>query len=264
MNHLLHPHSPHTFYSHLWHAVLVNGHYLGTWCYVILALLVMVEGPMMTLLGAGAAAAGLLRPQFVFLSAGMGNLAGDLLWYSLGRLGKTEWLLRYGRFLGLSREKINDMQNRMRAYAPRIIFVAKLTLFFMIPTLVAAGITRTRLRRWFPVDILAECIWTGSLVTVGYYLSQYIKRLETGLQIIAFVGMLISVFGLIAIIKHYGARWGQPQAEGDEKTSTQASPPLLTKERQGREPRGGLGGEVSPPRHLSEKGNGERVGDWRG
>ncbi|HLV81124.1 MAG TPA: hypothetical protein VKT32_12620, partial [Chthonomonadaceae bacterium] len=105
---MIHSHSPHTFFTHLWHTVLVNGQHLGTWCYVILALLVMVEGPMMTLLGAAAAAAGLLRPQFVFVSAGMGNLAGDLLWYSLGRLGKIEWLLRYGRFLGLNREKIHD------------------------------------------------------------------------------------------------------------------------------------------------------------
>ena len=214
---MIHSHSLHAFFSHLWHTVLVNGQHLGTWCYVILALLVMIEGPMMTLLGAAAAAAGLLRPQFVFISAGLGNLAGDLLWYSLGRLGKTEWLLRYGRFLGLNREKVNDMQRRMRAYAPRIIFVAKLTLFFMIPALVAAGITRTRLRRWFPIDMVAECIWTGSLVTLGYYLSQSIQRLETGLQILSFAGMLISVFGIIAILKRYGARWGQhPNPENEE------------------------------------------------
>ncbi|HLV79717.1 MAG TPA: hypothetical protein VKT32_05520, partial [Chthonomonadaceae bacterium] len=62
---------------------------------------------------------------------------------------------------------------------------------------------------WFPIDIAAECIWTGFLVTVGYYLSQYIKRLEAGLQILAFIGMLISVFGIIAILKRYGAHWGQ-------------------------------------------------------
>ncbi len=74
---------------------------LGFWTYIILALLVAVEGPIATLLGAAAASAGLMRPMPVFLAAAAGNLTADSLWYTLGYLGKTEWILHFGRRLGL-------------------------------------------------------------------------------------------------------------------------------------------------------------------
>ena len=42
--------------------------HLGYWNYVLLAILVAVEGPIATLLGAVAASAGLMRPILVFFS----------------------------------------------------------------------------------------------------------------------------------------------------------------------------------------------------
>ena len=53
---------------------------LGYWTYLVLALLVAVEGPVATLLGAAAASAGLMRPGLVFVSAAAGNLTADSLW----------------------------------------------------------------------------------------------------------------------------------------------------------------------------------------
>src|SRR5574340_896441 len=80
---------------------------LGFWTYVLLAVLVAIEGPIATLLGAAAASAGLMRPVPVFLAAAAGNLTADSLWYTLGYLGKAEWILHFGRRLGL-RESLID------------------------------------------------------------------------------------------------------------------------------------------------------------
>jgi hypothetical protein len=57
----------------------------------------MVEGPIATLLGAAAASAGLMRPVLVFIVAAADNLTADSIWYSLGRAGKPEWVLHFGR-----------------------------------------------------------------------------------------------------------------------------------------------------------------------
>ena len=66
----------------------------GYWSYVILAILVLIEGPVATLLAAAAASAGLMRPTLVFVSAAIGNLTADTLWWLLGYAGKTEWIHR--------------------------------------------------------------------------------------------------------------------------------------------------------------------------
>jgi hypothetical protein len=75
--------------------------FLGVWNYVLLAFLVAVEGPIVTLGGAVAASAGVMDPVLVFIAAATGNLTSDMLWYSLGYVGKTGWLLRHGRWFGL-------------------------------------------------------------------------------------------------------------------------------------------------------------------
>jgi membrane protein DedA with SNARE-associated domain len=59
--------------------------------YIVLAILVAVEGPLMTLLGAAASSAGFMQPGWVFIAAAAGNLSADLIWFSVGYLGKIEW-----------------------------------------------------------------------------------------------------------------------------------------------------------------------------
>ena len=60
---------------------------LGQWSYVLIALLVFVEGPSVTLVAGAMAATGILRPELVFVAAAAGNIASDQFWYWLGRLG---------------------------------------------------------------------------------------------------------------------------------------------------------------------------------
>ena len=74
---------------------------LGVWAYILLAVLVAVEGPVTTLAGAVASSAGYLNPLLVFVSASCGNLSADVIWYALGYAGKKEWLVHYGGRFGV-------------------------------------------------------------------------------------------------------------------------------------------------------------------
>ena len=155
---------------------------LGLWTYLVLAFLVAIEGPVATLLGAAAASAGLMRPWLVFLAAATGNLSADSLWYLLGYAGKLEWALRFGRRLGLQPEVLERLEQGMHEHAAKILFIAKLTVSFMIPSLIAAGLVKVPWRRWFPALFAGEMIWTGSLMLIGYYATEAIKRVEQGVE----------------------------------------------------------------------------------
>ncbi len=189
---------------------------LGYWNYALLALLVAAEGPIATLLGAAAAAAGFMRPDLVFLAAATGNLLADLGWYTLGYLGRVEWLLRYGRWLGVRRRHLERLQRGMHHHARKILLVAKLTAGLVIPSLIAAGLARVPLRRWFPVVVAAEMLWTGALVLIGYYAAAAIVQVERGLHFLAIFGALLLLLGLLEGIR----RWFRAQetvlSAGDE------------------------------------------------
>lgn len=172
---------------------------LGSWTYILLAALVAVEGPIATLLGAAAASAGLMKPGWVFISAAAGNLTADSLWYTLGYLGKIDWLLRIGKKLGIRADILARLESEMHKHAARILFVAKLTLSLMVPALIAAGLVKAPWRRWFPAIFTGEMLWTGSLVLIGFYATEAIKRVEMGVEYAALGGSIVFVSFLILV-----------------------------------------------------------------
>jgi membrane protein DedA with SNARE-associated domain len=174
---------------------------LGSWTYILLALLVAVEGPIATLLGAAAASAGLMKLEWVFLAAASGNLTADSLWYTLGYLGKMDWLMRFGKKLGVEEDVLSRLENGMRHHAARILFIGKLTLSMMIPALVAAGLLKISWKRWFPSVFAGEMIWTGSLVTIGFYTTESIKRVEKNVEYAALGGAVIFVMVMIFVVR---------------------------------------------------------------
>ena len=166
------------------------------WPYLLLTFLVAVEGPLATLGAALASSTGYLDPKLVFLFASCGNLSADILWYTLGYMGKLDLLERYGGWLGFKRSIILKLKQDMQDHVGKILFISKLTLGLVVPTLIAAGLARVPWKRWIGLLVVAEGIWTGSLVLVGYYYGQYILHIEANLKIISIVTTIIMVIGL--------------------------------------------------------------------
>jgi membrane protein DedA with SNARE-associated domain len=170
---------------------------VGRWNYLLLAILVALEGPIATLLGAAAASAGLMRTWAVFVAAAAGNLTADTLWYLLGYYGKVDTALRLGRWAGLKRKHLDRLTVAMQKHALRILFFAKLTAGFMIPSLIATGLARIPWKRWFPVVFLGEMIWTGSLLLIGFYTTEAIKAVAQGIALIVVGASILFLFVII-------------------------------------------------------------------
>jgi membrane protein DedA with SNARE-associated domain len=182
----------------------------GGWAYILIAVLVAVEGPITTLAGAVAASTGYLNPVLVFVSAAIGNLTADTLWYSLGYLGKIEWLVRYGTWFGIKESSLTRLQQDIYAHIHKLLFVAKLTLGLVVPTLIAAGLARVPFKRWFGVLFAAECLWTGALVLLGYYFGSMIQHVETNLRWMSVGGGVIFAAIVIYYLFHH-----RPKLEQD-------------------------------------------------
>lgn len=179
---------------------------LGNWNYVVLAILVFIEGPTATLLGAAAAAMGLLNPLIVFLVAATSNLAADSFWYSLGRLGRQANVIRWAHRLGVREDRIAHYQMAMHAHGLKILLAAKLTLSFSVPALIAAGMAHVPWRKAILVLSSAEIVWTGGLVLAGVYFGYRLAQLEKGLQIVGIGGGILFLSFLIFLFKRHAQR----------------------------------------------------------
>jgi membrane protein DedA with SNARE-associated domain len=85
----------------------------------------------------------------------------------------------------------------MQVNASRILFLAKLTVSFMIPSLISAGLVKVPWRRWFPALFAGEMIWTGSLVLIGYYAAEAIKHIQPGVEFFIFGLSLVFLLFLL-------------------------------------------------------------------
>jgi membrane protein DedA with SNARE-associated domain len=158
--------------------------------------LVATEGPLSTLVGAAAAATGILDVRLVFVATVAGNVAGDTFWYSLGYRGKTSWLMHCGRWLGLEERHLARLVREMHNHAAKLIVFAKLAYGLIVPTLVAAGMARVKLRRWFPVVFVVETLWSLLLVWIGFHATGFIAKFEQGMQLVGAV-VLVVVAGVL-------------------------------------------------------------------
>lgn len=159
----------------------------------------MVEGPICLLVGGAAISSGLLLPLPVYLSVISGNLFADLCWYSLGRFTRLEWFVRFGPKIGVNPEKIKELEKGVQRHAPRLLFLAKLTVGFPIPVLIATGLSHVAPRRWIGMLVLGEMIKSAAFVTVGYAYASAIQQ--------ASITMQVFLYGITAILVISGMIW---------------------------------------------------------
>ena len=188
---------------------------LGPGIYGIFLVLVLFEGSAITFLGGMAAASDLLDPVLIFVLAVIGNTLTDWFWVGLGYLGKVEWLTGNGRVRKLWRRlggdltlgQIERVQDRIRAHAPRVLLIAKLTAGFAIASLIATGLVKVSPRRWMPPVLFAEVVRSGILVLLGYNMTRSLAQIEAGLGWLLLVGALAMLAYIAWYVRHWAMRW---------------------------------------------------------
>ncbi len=164
------------------------------WVYLVLFVMVLLEGPFAILLAATAASTGFLNPLPVFITASLGNLVADVLWYFLGFSGKTEWLLKL-KWLKLEPKSISILTQKVSQNVVRILIVAKLTNGLIVPALIATGLAKVKIRRWFPSIFFSNLLITGVFVCLGYWTAVNIMKLEHWIKYLAMgVSIILIVF----------------------------------------------------------------------
>lgn len=170
---------------------------LGYWNYLVLAILIVLQGPIVTLLAGAAASAGLFKPELVFAAAVAANLTADVVWYSVGYSGRLDRILQHDRIFGINRGHIDKIQLSVERHAAKMLLLAKISAGFAVPALIAAGVLRIPWRKWFPIVFLGEVIWTGTLLLIGYFATETIKQVEQGIELLAIGVALAMIIGLI-------------------------------------------------------------------
>jgi membrane protein DedA with SNARE-associated domain len=158
---------------------------------------------------------GVVRPELAVPVMFFGAVGGDSgLFFAARRLGPRAYDRKlFQRILPPGRRaKLEDLYER---YGGRLVFFARHVMGLRAATFAMAGIAQMKPSKFLFWDSLAACLSVPLMIGVGYYGSQHVQRMRTGVATVhhylLFAAMLVAVGILIFHSWRHFAANGKPR-----------------------------------------------------
>jgi membrane protein DedA with SNARE-associated domain len=160
-------------------------HLIGRYGYLVVFFGVMLESagvplPGETVLIAAGALVhrGILDPADVLFFGIFGAITGDQIGYWIGRRGGRPFVLRWGRYVFVNRERLAQAEAFFARHGGRAVFFARFVAGLRIFGALVAGISRMPWGRFALYNALGGTVWATAAVSLGYFLWASISLVE--------------------------------------------------------------------------------------
>lgn len=168
------------------------------WGYVLFFPIMVIEGPIVTVLGGFLVSLGYFNFWLVYILCILGDLVGDTLYYAFGRWGGRKFVLRWGKYLRLNLKYIEHLETHFHKHGGKTLFLGKVAQVVGAAFLIAAGMAKMKYSRFMLVNLGLTIIKSFILLLVGYYFGRSYKNINSYLDIASLltlvVGLLIFFF----------------------------------------------------------------------
>jgi membrane protein DedA with SNARE-associated domain len=146
----------------------------------------------------------------VGLAGAVGNLAGSLLAYWVGRAGGRRLAARWGRYLLIRPHELDRAHDWFERHGEAAVFFGRLLPVVRTFISLPAGVARMDLRRFSLYTLLGCLPWTFGLTWLGYELGDRWDEVE---RVMRPFGWVIAVALAVALAAWVARRWRQVRAE---------------------------------------------------
>lgn len=184
--------------------------------YPLLFILMLIEGPVVTAAAAFAAALHYLNIWIVLALSILGNLIPDLVYYAMGYWGRENFINRYGRYFGITKERIAATEKLAANHAGKSIFVIKMLPLLATPGLIIVGATRMEIKK-FAFWSIAVIIPTSLFYLIlGYYFGAAYATIDHYLKLGGYVigAAAVVVVAIVYFQRKYFSRLEKNIEEG--------------------------------------------------
>jgi membrane protein DedA with SNARE-associated domain len=158
--------------------------------YPFMLLVMIIEGPIMTILAAFTAKLGFFNVYVVFLLSILGDVIGDAILYYIGYSGGAKTLEKAERVLKIKPAIVAKIEYLFEKHGKKTIFAVKSTTGLCWITFIAAGAVRMNFKDFLSASILGGIVWSGFLVAMGYFFGYAFKQ----------IGIYIKYAGLVVFL----------------------------------------------------------------
>ncbi|MEK7193550.1 MAG: DedA family protein [Patescibacteria group bacterium] len=168
--------------------------WISSYGYFVILLVMLLEGPIITVLAAFAASLGYLNIIIVYMLSFFGDWITDVFYYALGYWGRKKIIERYGYKVGITEGWLERIETVLKRHSAKSLAIIK--LMPVIPTvgLIVAGAIRMPFKK-FLITITAVILGTSTTYTViGYFFGSAYQNILHTLNngVLAFILLLIA------------------------------------------------------------------------
>lgn len=165
--------------------------------YFIFFPLVVIEGPIVTVIAGFLAYLGYFNVYGLYLVAVFGDVTGDVLYYSVGYFGGKR-IFSKGRFLWINIEQVQKMKNHFDKHFGKTLLFGKWTHSAGGAILVASGIARISLKKFIKFNFIGTVPKTLVFLLLGYYFGHAYAKIDTYLGYFTVAMLFVIISGLVA------------------------------------------------------------------
>src|SRR5438046_1345307 len=99
---------------------------LYEYSYLVLYPLVVIEGPIISLIAGFLASTKFLNPIYAYITIIAGNISGDILYYHAGKKWFKHSYRRLLRFFKISEKRLDSLEVALKANNAKYLFLGKL------------------------------------------------------------------------------------------------------------------------------------------
>ncbi len=187
-------------------SLITNHQYL---VYGVIILVSFFEGPILAVLCGFLIHLDLLPLVPIYITLMIGDLIGDVVWYSIGRMFGHSFTRKFGKYFSITEEGVTRVTKIFQKHTSRILIISKITMGFgfAIVTLFTAGMSKIPFNQYISLNIAGQVIWTGILLFLGYFFGNLYEQLDGIFAKISVVALIVLIsIGLIGYGKYIKGR----------------------------------------------------------
>ncbi|MBK7996243.1 MAG: DedA family protein [Blastocatellia bacterium] len=122
-------------------------------------------------------------------------ILGDNIGYMIGRRGGRPLILRYGRYVGLTEAKLNNLEGFFERYGDKTVFVARFIAGLRWAAGPLSGAARMPVGRFMFYNATGAVVWVFIMTQLGYHLASnlpYVLKLVGQAKIFIIGGAIIA------------------------------------------------------------------------
>ena len=174
---------------------------LHNYGYALIFLGTVAEGESLLVLGGYFAQQGYLNLGGVMITAYLGAVCGDNLFFHLGRHHAKRLLARFPKL----RERVNLALARVEKHQAKVVLSMRFLWGLRIALPIALGLSNMPTRRFVWLNLLSAAVWSNVFAIVGYAAGELVRQLEADLhRYEKWIAAVLVLAAVVALAWHSG------------------------------------------------------------